>query len=335
MAAALEAAARDWKAGRFQAAYLFAGEDAAAKGSALEALKKALKADDLNTSEFSGESDEQAADIVSVCRTAPMFSERRLVVVRNLKFKLEARQALAAYLDAPAPTAVLVLFSADAPSQKKGEKNLIADAVAKHGQVLTFGPLGPEEAAARLKEEARGAGFELPEEAVEAILEEAGTSWGILKGEVEKIRLFLKGRKSAGAQDVLACLGFRRDAGPFELSNAVERRDLKASLGALHRMLEEGSSAYEILPNISRAVNSQVKAKRYLKAGVSSFEMWGKVRVFGPRQPPFLKALEGLSETRLLNDLKACLRTEADLKSKTWLDPAVELGQLVARLCRK
>ncbi|MBI5244737.1 MAG: DNA polymerase III subunit delta [Elusimicrobia bacterium] len=335
MAASPEAAARDWKAGRFRPAYLFAGEDAAAKAAALKALKKALKVDELNVSEFSGDAEDQAAEIVSVCRTAPMFSERRLVVVRSLRFKAEARRALAAYLAEPVPTTTLVLFATDGAAQKKGEKDILADAVARHGLTLTFGPLGTEEAAARLKEEARQAGFELPEEAVAAILDEAGTSWGILKGEVEKIRLFLKGRKSCGPEDVLACLGFRRDAGPFELSNAIERRDLKASIGALQRMLEEGSSGYEILPQISRAVNSQVKAKRYLKAGVSSFEMWGKVRVFGPRQQPFLKALEALSETRLLNDLKACLRTEADLKSKTWLDPGVELGQLVGRLCRK
>jgi len=332
----VEAARREWEAGRFRPAYFFPGEDGAAKDAALGALKKALRVDDLNISEFSGDAQARAAEIVSVCQTAPMFSDRRLVIVRGLKLGAEGRRALAEYLDSPAPATTLVLLQEEKASPKKGERDVLLDAVARRGLVVAFGELDPEDAAARLREAAKAAGFELPQEAADAIVEEAGSCWGVLQGELEKIRLFLKGRKEARLEDALSCLGARRETGPYELSNAVERRDLEASLDALRRMLEEGASGYELLPKISHAVNSQLKAKRMLKAGTSQYEMWGKIRVFGsPRQAAFLRAVSALSDARLVNDLKACLKTEADLKSKTWLEPAIELERLLVRLCWK
>ncbi|HAH07308.1 MAG TPA: DNA polymerase III subunit delta [Elusimicrobia bacterium] len=336
--ASLESTQKAWAQGKFAPVYLFAGEDAGAKHSALEALKAALKADDFNFSEFSGDQESQIDDILSSCRTAPMFSPRRLVLVRNVKLGQEGRKLLAGYPGAPADSAVLVVLYPDAlPASKAAiDKDPVLRAFTAHAEVLVFGPLTREEAARRIRAAAKAGGFELSEEALEAVLDEAGTQWGIIQGELDKVRLFLKGRKTASAEDILACLGYRREAGPYELGNALERRDLKASLDVLRRMLEEGSDAYDLLPKISYAVLAQLKAKRMLKAGVSEFEMWGKVRIFGrDRQGPFLQAVKGLSDARLVADLRACVRVEADLKSKVWLDPAVELEGLVVGLCSK
>jgi DNA polymerase III delta subunit len=338
MASTPESALRSWTQGKFAPVYLFAGEDAAAKAAALQTLKGALKVDEFNINEFSGKDESQAAEILSVCRTAPMFSERRLVVVRDVKLGLAGRKALAEYPASPLPSAVLVVFFPEAlPNMKGIEKDPVLRAFTAHAETLVFGPLSPEEAALRIRAEARKSGFTLEDAAVEAILEEAGTQWGIIQGELDKIRIFLKGKDSASTQDILACLGFRREAGPYELSNAIERRDLGCAVLVLRRMIEEGSDAYELLPKISYAVNGQLKAKRLLKAGASEYELWGKVRVFGlPRQRAFLAAIKGLSDARLVDDLRACLRTEVDLKTKSSsLDPAVELEQLVVRLCSK
>lgn len=338
MAGSPEAALKAWKQGKPAPVYLFAGEDSTSKSAAIAALKAALGVDDLNVSEFSGDQESQAAEIVSLCRTAPMFSPRRLVVVHDVKLGKSGRELLAEYPASPSDTSVLVVFYPEAlPSYKSGiDKDPVLRAFSARAEVVVFGPLTREEAARRMREEAKRSGFELSDEAVEAVLEEAGTQWGIIQSELEKIRLFLKGKKSASTADILACLGYRQEAGPFELGNALERRDLKASLGVLRRMLEEGSTVYELMPQVSRAVLVQLKAKRLLKAGVSEFELWGKLRIFDKgRQGSFLKAVKALSDARLVGDLRACLRVEADLKSKAWLDADIELEGLVARLCAK
>ena len=75
----------------------------------------------------------------------------------------------------------------------------------------------------------------------------------------------------------------------------------------------------------------QLKAKRLLKAGTAQREIEMKLRIFYDNA--FFARAARVSEGRLRRDLRRCLEVETDLKSKSWLDPKLELERLVVELC--
>lgn len=326
-----EAAAQEWKAGKLRPVYCLYGEDSAAKAQALETLKAAVGADPFNLAELSGDGDAQAAEAVSACLTPPMFAERRLVLMRCAKLGAAGRKALAEYLKDPLPTTTLAVLCPDA---KPDLKDALAAASGAHGGQVVFRPLKPEEAASRLRSEARAAGLELSPEAADAMVEEAGVEWGILRSELEKLLLFAAGRKKAGIEDVLACLGYRREANPFELPRSIGRRDRAAAVGHLLRLLEEGADPFALLYQITSAVNRQLKAKRMVKAGLGQERIFRELRLNAYYDRDYLQQVAKTAETALEGGLRACLETEVALKSKSWLEPGLELQRLVARLTR-
>ncbi|MFA5140836.1 MAG: DNA polymerase III subunit delta [Elusimicrobiota bacterium] len=319
--------AQAWKKGDFKYVYLWLGEDLAAKSLAVTELKEALQPGDLDYAEFSGAEDAHVPEIISACQTPPMFSRRRMVVVRDADFGAAAKRDLAAHLKSPADTAVLVLLSEE---KRFDFKDPLAVAVEKLGGLANFKALGEGEAVSRLQQEAARAGFELCADAAELLVSEAGSEWGILRGELEKVRLYVEGRGKAGAEEVAACLGYRRQTGPFELQNAIEERNARKALALVRRLLrEEGEDPFAVYNQVKNAVSRQFKVKRLAAAGKTPDEINRESRV-----PVFRQPLVGkLSDLSLQRALKACLEAEVSLKSESWLSPEVELQRLVLRIC--
>lgn len=326
-------ALKEWKAGKFRPVYYFFGEEASARLDAVAELKRLFNADSFNLTEVDLLAPGEAAHAVSEASTLPVFADKRLVLVKNPKLPAEARAALAEYLKDPLPSTTLVLLSEE---KKPDMKDALAKACDKAGAVVTFAPLRDEEAARRLQEEARKAGKALAADAAEALVAEAGTDWGVLRQELEKALLFSKGREIT-REDALACLGYRKAADPFLLSRLLQERKLKASLTQFRRLLKEGKSddqSFRALAQASAAVLKQLKAKRMLRAGKGPDEVFRALRLHAYWDRDYLKSLEGFREARLTRDLRRCLETEAALKSKSWLSPALEVERLIADLCR-
>lgn len=325
-------ALKEWKAGKFRPVYLFVGEEASAKREALGQLKSLFAADDFNFREFSGDSEDDAAAAVAEASTLPVLADRRLVFVSGGKLLAGPREVFAAYLKDPLPSTTLVLVSED---RKPDAKDALTRAVSAAGSVCVFSPLGEDEAEQRLHEAAQKAGRALEPEAAALLVAEAGTDWTILSQELEKLLLYAGGQK-VGAEDALDCLGYRKAADPFALTRLVQERKLADAVGHLRRLFRDGKpdeQAFRALSQVSAAVSKQLRGKRMLGARMPSDAIFRALRLHPYWDRDFLAKLGRFSERRLRADLKRCLRAEADLKSKSWLDAKLELERLVVELC--
>ncbi|MBI4371639.1 MAG: DNA polymerase III subunit delta [Elusimicrobia bacterium] len=324
-----EALLGEWKAGRFRPVYYLLGEESAAKAQALLELKKLFGADDFNRRELDAQAGAQAA--IAEALTLPVLAERRLVIVRGPRLPAEARAAFAAYLESPCATTTLVLLCDD---RRPDRRDPLAAAAARAGAVCVFAPLDEGTAAERLIARARELGKTLAPRAAEALVAEAGTDWGVLAGELEKAALFVGNAPGIGVEDALQCLGYRKSADPWALERLVQERDLKACLDQLAALFADGKpedAVFRALAQIRGACLKQLKAKRLLRAGAAPREIETRLRIFYDRG--FFARAERVGEERLRRDLRRCLEVEADLKSKSWLDPKLELERLVVELC--
>lgn len=323
---------KEWAKGAFRPVYYLFGEDEAAKGQFLDDLKKALGVDAFNLTELAGESSDAAAEAVNAAATPPMFSAHRLVVVRRADFGAPALRLLAEYLRDPLTSTVLCLSSTAAWPDKKDPA---ASAAQTLGGVVSLRALQPEEAARRLRDEAKRLGFTLNPEAADLIVEESGAEWGILRSELAKIALFVQGKGKATAEDAAACLGWRKRANIWDFPRAIQKRDTAEAIKMLHSLLEEGEDAYSLLPKVRNALNAQLKAKRLFKAGVPKDQAFFKLGLKRRFDDSFFDWTDKVKETHLVKALRACLDVEADIKSKSWLDPAIELETLLLKACGK
>lgn len=323
---------REWKAGKFRPVYYLFGEQAAAKADALLALKSAFKADDFNCREFTGDFASEAAAIVSEAMTLPAFGGGRLVIARSPRILADAKALLLDYLAAPSEGTTLVLLSDE---RRPDKKDALAAAVAKAGAVVVFSPLTEEEAAERLIAEAKKAGKTLAPEAAAAIVEEAGTDWGVLAGELEKALLFAGKAPAVGLEAVAACLGTGGEKlDPWAFEKLAQGRDLKACLRHLAEAFAESKPDEVVFRSLAQVRNGylkQLKAKRLLKAGLAQREIETRLRIFYDNG--FFSRAQRVTEERLRRDLRRCLEVETDLKSKSWLDAKLEFERFVVELC--
>ncbi len=326
-----DALAAEWKAGKFRPVYYLFGEESASKADAILKLKALFKPDDFNLREFSGDPNSEYSAIISEAMTLPVFSDKRLVIVRSPKIPAEARAAFAEYLRAPSTTTTLVLLSED---RKPDKKDSLANAAAAAGAVCAFSPLTEEEAVERLLAEAKKAGKNLDPDAAAALAEQAGTDWGILAGELEKAILFAGKETAIGMEAVSASMGFRKATDPWAFERLVSARDLKACLAYLREAFADAKPdevVFRSLAQARAAYLKQLKAKRLLKAGTSTREIEMKLRIFYDRD--FFQRAQRVTEERLRRDLRRLLEVETDLKSKSWLDAKIEFEGVVVELC--
>lgn len=322
---------REWRSGKFRPVYYLFGEESAAKADAVRALKELFRADDFNLREFSGEPNSEAAAAVAEALTLPVCSDKRLVIVRNPKLPAEARAIFAAYLKSPLSTTTLVLLSED---RRPDKRDALASAAAASGAACVFSPLTEEEAVDRLTAEAKRAGKTLTPEAAAALVGEAGTDWGMLAGELEKLALYAGASAEIDAEAALQCLGYRKSADPWALEKLAQARDLGACLAYLRRAFDEAKPeevVFRSLAQVRGGYLKQLRAKRMLKAGLTQRDVESKLRIF--YDSAFFARAARVTEERLRRDLRLCLEVETDLKSKAWLDPKLELERLVVELC--
>ena len=322
---------KEWRSGKFRPVYYLFGEESAAKSDALLALKSLFQATDFNLFEFSGDPSSESAAVISEALTLPVFAERRLVIARNPKIPADARAAFADYLKSPSATTTLVLLSED---RRPDKRDVLANAASVAGAVCIFSPLTEEEACSRLIVRAQSAGKTLAAEAADALVAEAGTDWGILSNELEKLILFVGAETTITPAAALQCLGYHKSADPWAFERLIQSRDMKACLIQLGEQFS-GSKPEEVvfrsLAQVRGAYLKQLKAKRLLKAGLGQREIEGKLRIWYDNG--FWSRAERVTESRLRRDLRRCLEVEADLKSKAWLDPKLEFERLVIELC--
>jgi DNA polymerase-3 subunit delta len=174
----------------------------------------------------------------SMLATPPMMAERRAVVVRDVAaLKKDARAALDAYLERPAPDVLVMLVS---PTGVKADKSLVAKAVA-----IEFEPLS----GARIPKwitwyVEHDLGTTITEGAAKLLQESVGTDLSQLKTELDKLGDFASvgGRGGGGTINeamVSAVVGVRVGETLGDFLEAVARRDAPAALAMLPGILEQ------------------------------------------------------------------------------------------------
>ena len=271
-------------------------------------------------------------DLVRSAMTLPFGSGRRLVAVRRAQaLPAKATDALAAYAANPNPATCLLLLADEALRDSRERRNDHWLLSALPGAAVVELPTrGGRDLTGWLRQRAALEGLSVSDEAARLLVELTGEDTATLLGETRKAALAGgPDNRAVGVKDVGAVVGEHRLDAIFDLTRAVERRDIAGALKTLDRLLAT-EDAMLLLTVLARDVRTAWTAVALRRRGRSVEEIARALR----RPPVVIETLTGStsgSEAHFAWKLRRCWDTERRLKSSG--EPRAEMVALVADLC--
>jgi DNA polymerase-3 subunit delta len=271
--------------------------------------------------------------LLSAALTLPFGAAARLVVVRHCQALAgKSGEALGEYVERPNPTTVLLLLADEslrAGRDRKSDHWLlgimpssgVVEPVIRRGRAL-------EE---WLRQRAQLDGLTVSEGAARLLVQWVGDDPALLVGEVRKAALAGgPDNPNVGEAEVRAVVGEHRVSGIFDLTRALERRDLALALRTLDGLLTTEEPML-VIAMLTREVRTAWTVQLWRRAGQSVDQIARMLR----RPPAAVEALLGSlgaeSPAALGAKLRRCWEVERALKSSG--EPRAELALLVSELC--
>ncbi len=233
--------------------YLLAGETFLAE-EAIDRIRSDAGTDPLSEASFGPEV--AAAELLGALDTPSLLGGRRLVVVRDAQdLAKEQVEALTRYLEAPSPSAVLVLVA--------GGRTKLDAAVRSAGTVLALEAPKGRRLVGWIRERGRGHNLRVDDRAGWALLDSVGTELRDLDGALSQLATALGTGATVGAAEVRKAFPRLADERVFAFQDAVGERRLAVAMTALRRLLEQGDEPLMVFGALSSQIRRMLRARRY------------------------------------------------------------------------
>jgi DNA polymerase-3 subunit delta len=270
-----------------------------------------------------------AKDVVGHASSFPMMGTKRVVVVKEFE-KLAGtdteKEVVAAYINKPLDSTILVLVSLEPDFRKKPFTDL-----RKRAELVECKPLYDNQVPAWIADRIRHQGREASAEACRLIQAYVGNSLRSLQNELDKLYVFMGERKKIALEDIAAVVGATKGFTIFELQNAIGRKDPKDAIRILERMLEAGQSPQMVIVMLTRFFTQLWKLTDLRSRRLPDTEIAHEIGV----SPYFVKQIiefrSNFDIQQIEENFKSLLEADTVLKS-TSRDPRLVLDLLVLSL---
>jgi DNA polymerase-3 subunit delta len=272
--------------------------------------------------------------VVRAAMTLPLMTRRRLVLVRRAQaLSAKGAEALAAYARDPNPATCLLLLADEnltASRERRADHWLLATLPAAAVVAL---PLRRGRALEDwLKQRAAAEGLTVSDEAARLLVQWVGEDGARLLGEARKAALAGgPEHRRVGVNEITTVVGEHRVSDVFELTRAVERRDVGPALRTLDRLLATEEPVF-LLALLTRSVRVALTVRDLAAAGESAAQISRAVRpVPAPVVQAIMDRVAGAAGDELPAHLARCW--DAEWRCKSGGQARAELTALVAELC--
>lgn len=319
--------------------YLLFGEEAFLLDLALgEVIKAVLPQgiNDFNFDQFYGK-EVQGDRVVSACDTLALMGGRRLVLVKDIAtVPTPQLTPLADYLQNPSPSTTLVCHGLTV-AKKLVKTTRFWKQGKKVGVVQEFAPLREWEVGDFLKRQARKRGLVLDHDAEDALIKSVGTDLASLDAALEKVDLYIgpaadKQSRAVSPEVLQEVIAVTRTREIWDLTDAIGKRDVQATLELLHIMLEQGQSPIGINMMVARHFRQLWQVKLGARRGMNKNEIASSAGMSPFFVDRYRQAGQKFSESALEHTLQVALSTDRKLKSSR-LSDRILLEQMVMEVC--
>ncbi len=271
--ALLRKAIKDKKIGKL---YLFYGCEEYLKRNYIEYIEKNLL--DENTKLLNKvvlEDNITVTSIIDNCETLPLFSDRRMVVVKNSGlFKSKKTKSsstkgkgddeLAQFLKNVPEHACLIFSEADIDKRSKA-----AGIIKEHGLIVEFDFRKPEELAGWVIKMTRKQGYEMDMYTAAHLVEYCESGMDDVLNEINKLCAYAADRKKITVDDIVKVCTRSVKSRIFDLTDAIARMQTDKALAILDDMLVLKEPIPKIIFLIAKQLRQMLQINLMLKEGAT------------------------------------------------------------------
>jgi DNA polymerase-3 subunit delta len=311
--------------------YHFTGEEDFLKEEAWRKISSILVPEDLksfNLDLLYG-SETSAVEIISKVSTAPVNSEKRLVVVFDVhKLSPFYKDVLLSYLPNLPDFTCLILTSPKLDERAK--KTKFYSTLNKLATTVDFPRLYDEKIPTWIEAKVREYGKKIEKEALRILHDYVGNNLSDLALEIEKLVLYVGDRGTISTLDVESVVGLSKTYNIFQLNDAIGERDCKRALGILKNLFLLGEKPGTVIYRLAEHLERLIKAKNFVSQKGVSLSSILKVHPYYVQKYP--SQAKNFSQDELEKGLILLYQTDVDLKSSRMPDKIV-MELLVYNLC--
>ncbi len=227
--------------------YLFLGEEDFFLDSCIRTLKEKIfgpTEDIFNYNLIFGDDKEvDAEEILTLCKTLPLFSPQRLVIVKRIdKLRANSLEAIQDYVQNPLSSTCLALAGTKLDGRSKA-----AQVLKKHSSLVDCKPLETRDIPDEILKYSEKVSMHLDPQSTALLTNACGNNLYTIKHEIDKLATYLLPKTEAKISDVRELITAEPSDSVFEIFNAIVRRDLASALRVVSRFLEEGEPPLRIL----------------------------------------------------------------------------------------
>lgn len=313
--ALLKKAIKDKKIGNL---YLFYGCEEYLKRNYIEYIEKNLLNEDtklLNKAVL--EDRVTVSAIIDNCETLPLFSDRRMVVVKNSglfkskKAKSGSKKAkgddeLTLFLKNVPEHACLIFCEADVDKRTKA-----VDIIKEHGLIVEFDFRKPEELATWVIKMTKNQGCEIDLRTAAQLVEYCESGMDDLLNEINKLCAYTADKKRITEDDIIRVCTRSVKSRIFDLTDAIAKMQSATALSILDDMIAIKEPIPKIIFLIAKQFRQMLQINLMLKEGASKDSIISALnlnryfagKTIGQAQMFPIKKLEQAIETGLTLDL--------------------------------
>lgn len=309
--------------------FLYGEEQFLLERSLKRLLDKAIPIDarDFNLTVFAHK-EFSAPKLLDTVRTYPIFSNRRVVIVKGAHQIAAAElEGLQNYLLHPLAETLLIFVGEKIDARRK----FFID-FKKFGELVEFKRLYDNQLPAAIRDLARQNNLTLTDGALTLFCRRVGANLQEVQTELVKLALYLGDKILADVTDVEAVVTGNRQETVFALNDAIGDRHSAQAVELVGRILDEGLPALLVLTMITRHMRNLCKVGEM----VAQKRSRGEIAKAAGVNPYFLDALirqsRNFTGEQMRQVFERLIATDLALKSAA-AHPAAMLEGLVLALC--
>lgn len=334
------------------------GEDSAARVAALKAVLEASRADDTETESFSADSKDIESWLAAAC-TMPFFSDRRVVIVRNIgRFDPEdkwdapinkSHPAVGLFTSVPESSLMLLVHDDDTGAEDRqrrqatvaGQWSKLVDHAG--GKSLKF-DVDLSQTPGLVRSRAKELGKKISEPAVSALIEMVAGKPSLALAEVEKLALYVGDEPEIRERDVRESVAADTEYNVFRLIDAIVGGQTGEALTQIRTMFGQttdlqGQAFPRVFPILTGQLRTLWQARFLLDSGTNPSRPGSEVEAWLPskrlssepdwKRDKTLRLARRLTLGQIGECLSLLVRADAELKGAL---PAAGAGESIERL---
>lgn len=252
--------------------------------------------------------------------TFPFLGEKRVIIVKNPYFFTAEKEKeithdlkkLESYITSPSPFSIVVFVGS---YEKLDERKKITKLMKEHAEVFIANPLTEKELRGWMMERVRQNGAMMEENAVDALLQTAGTNLMTLANELDKLALFVGPGGMIRQETVENLVSRTLEQNVFVLVEKVTKRQIAEALQVFYDLLENNEEPLKILALLANQFRLLYQVKWLAAKGYGQQQIASILKVHPFRIKLAMGQAALFSEEELMKAIQQIAEADYEMKS--------------------